>query len=104
MYLVNIVVLDSNVEQIVEGVEQVHDLVGRALGGQVGEPDNVTEEDRHAVEALRLGDLAALHLVDNLPRKQVGQQLLRLLLLLPVRLHSFIVDLGEPFKMNNLFK
>ena len=66
-----------------------------ALAGQVGEAHDVAEEDADADEALGLWDFALLHLMDDLAWEKVGQEFLRLPLLLAVGLNAFVVDLRE---------
>ena len=72
----------------------------RALGREGRKSDDVAEEDGDAVERLRLRHLTTFHLTQNLTRKQIGQQLFRLLLLLAVGLHSLVVHRREPSREN----
>ncbi len=65
--LVDVVLVDDRVEQVVELVEQRHDLQGRAPGGQGGEAPHVREDDRHPLEALRLERLTRLQFLRHHP-------------------------------------
>lgn len=96
LHLVDVIILKPVVEEIVERVEKIDDLVGRALSGQVGEAHDVTQENGDAFEALRLRGLTLLHLTDDLPGQEVRQELFRLPFLFPVDIHALVVDVGKP--------
>eukprot|EP01136_Pigoraptor_vietnamica_P010965 Opistho-1_new@49258 len=88
--LVDVVAVDDVVEASVEVVEEVDDLQGRALRGNVRETDDVTEEDRDEVEALGVHRLAVLQLFGNGLREHAVQQLLGLALLLVELLRALL--------------
>ena len=58
--LVDIIVIDSLIKQAVEIVEEVDDLLGCAFRGDLGEGDDVAEENGGVVKHLWFG-----HLVDD---------------------------------------
>ncbi len=51
------------------------------LRGQVGEADDVAEEDGDAVEGLGLRNLTTFHLSQDLTRQKISQKFFRFLLL-----------------------
>ena len=51
---IHIKILDYRIKQGIEVIEQGHHIHGRGAGTEVGELDNITEEDRHRLILLRL--------------------------------------------------
>ena len=96
LHLVDIVLVDPVVEHLVEVVKEVDDLVGGADGADVGEADDVTEEDAGAVEDLGSCLLSNLEFLDNGLRKKRPQQFLRLLFLFLVDGRLGIEEIGIP--------
>lgn len=63
-YLVDVMVVHDAVEALVDVIEHVHHLHGRAVLAQGGEAHNVAEVNRHLIVELRFhhaGLLQALH-------------------------------------------
>ena len=96
LHLVDVVLVDPVVEHLVEIVEEVNDLVGGADGADVGEADDVTEEDAGAVEDLGSCLLSNLEFLDDWLRKKRPQQFLRLLFLFLVDGRLVIEEIGIP--------